>query len=50
MPSLCVCNRNLYDKARTFVDPATTVGDFCTESFVKDFDLYVLIVLFRLHP
>jgi hypothetical protein len=33
-----------------FVDPAAPVVDFCTESVVKDFDLYVLIVLFRLHP
>jgi hypothetical protein len=37
-------------RLRAFIDPATPVGDFCTVSFVKDFALYVLIVLFRLHP
>jgi hypothetical protein len=37
-------------RLRAFVDPVAPVGDFCTESIVKDFDLYVLIVLFRLHP
>jgi hypothetical protein len=37
-------------RLRAFVDPAAPVGDFCTESLVKDFDLYVLIVVFRLHP
>jgi hypothetical protein len=37
-------------RLRTFVDPAAPVGDFCTESFGNDFDRYVLVVLFRLHP
>ena len=37
-------------RLRAFVDPAAPVGDFFMESFVTDFDLYVLIVLFRLHP
>jgi hypothetical protein len=37
-------------RLRAFVDSAAPVGYFCTESFVKDFDLCVFIVLFQLHP
>jgi hypothetical protein len=41
MPSLCVCDRNLYDNAARLR---------WYESVVKDFALFVVIVLFRLHP
>jgi hypothetical protein len=37
-------------RLHAFVDPATPVGDFCTEAFGDDFDLRVLVVLFRLRP
>jgi hypothetical protein len=37
-------------RLRAFVDPAAPVGDSCTESFGKDFDLRVLVVLFMLRP
>jgi hypothetical protein len=36
VPSLCVCK-------------VTPVGYSCTELYVRDFDLCVFIVLFRLH-
>jgi hypothetical protein len=35
-------------KLRAFVDQSAPVGDFCTESFGKDFDFAYL--LFWLHP
>jgi hypothetical protein len=41
MPSLCVCDRNLY---------GNVVRLRWYESVVKDFDLFVVIMLFRLHP
>jgi hypothetical protein len=52
MPSLCVCNRKLIYVIRlcAFVDPVAPVGDFCTESFGNNFDLRVLVVLFRRRP
>jgi hypothetical protein len=52
MPLLCVCNRNLIYviRLRAFVDPVAPVGDFCMESFGNDFDLCVLVVLFRRRP
>ena len=34
-------------RLHAFVDPPVPVGDFCTESFGNDFDLRVLVVLFR---